>query len=54
MSGDPAALCGAQIYPEIWYESDVFDTYLAPNFVSLNGLFLAAADQEQAVLLAMT
>jgi hypothetical protein len=51
---DPAALMDADIYPGIWGEGDVFDTYLAPSLVALREFYLAAAQQSQAVLLALT
>jgi hypothetical protein len=51
---DAATLSAAQIYPDIWAEPDVFDSYLAPNFTRLRDLFLRASDAGQAVLLAIT
>lgn len=43
---DPAA----EIYPDIWDEGDVFDSYLAPNFERLKALYSHAAAQGSWVL----
>jgi Domain of unknown function (DUF1877) len=51
---DAAALAAADIYPGVWDESDVFDTYLGPYFETLREFYVAAADEGQAVLLAIT
>ncbi|MEV4702383.1 YfbM family protein [Actinoplanes sp. NPDC049316] len=48
---DAAALKEAEIYPGIWDEDDVLDTYLLPNFDKLRSFYLTAAGQHQAVLL---
>jgi hypothetical protein len=50
---DPAALLAAAIYPQVWDDDD-FETYLAPNFVSLRAFYLTAAERNQAVLLVIT
>lgn len=50
---DGPALEDAEVYPQIWDEEDVFDTYLAPNFTRLRDFYRAAADAGQAVLLAI-
>lgn len=50
---DGPTLDAAEVYPHIWDEEDVFDTYLAPNFTQLRTFYLAAADAGQAVLLAV-
>jgi Domain of unknown function (DUF1877) len=51
---DAAALTAADIYPGVWDEPDVFDAYLGPYFDSLRIFYIAAADEGQAVLLAIT
>ena len=51
---DPRAMAAADIYPEIWNGSDVFDSYLAPNFAALREFYRTAATNGQAVLLALT
>jgi hypothetical protein len=51
---DAATLTAAQIYPDIWEEPDVFDSYLAPNFARLREMFVRASAEGQAVLLAIT
>jgi hypothetical protein len=51
---DADAFTEAEIYPEIWDESDVLDTYLIPYFLELKAFYLAAADEGEAVLLAVT
>lgn len=47
---DPAAMDEAGIYPRIWDEEDVFDTYLVPNLVSLRDFYRSAAQANQAVI----
>lgn len=47
---DPVAMDAAEVYPQIWDEPDVFDTYLAPNFVSLRELYVRAASLGNAVV----
>jgi hypothetical protein len=44
------AMIAAEIYPVIWDEDDVFDTYLVPAFENLRDFYSAAADREQAVI----
>ncbi|UQU66563.1 YfbM family protein [Couchioplanes caeruleus] len=48
---DAAALEEAEIYPGIWDADDVFETYLGPNADQLRAFYLAAARENQAVLL---
>jgi hypothetical protein len=48
-----AALSAADIYPGVWDEPDVFDTYLGPYFETLRTFYVAAAGEGQAVLLAI-
>jgi hypothetical protein len=50
---DPAALLAEAIYPQVWDDED-FANYLLPNFLSLQEFYLAAAEDKQAVLLAVT
>ncbi|MFF5081861.1 YfbM family protein [Actinoplanes sp. NPDC000266] len=50
---DPSALSRAEIYPDAWDPTD-FDTYLEPNFTTLRDFYLAAAAENQAVLIAIT
>jgi hypothetical protein len=50
---DPAAMAAADVYPAIWSSSDEFD-YLVPHFTELRRFYRAAADNGQAVLLALT
>jgi hypothetical protein len=50
---DPSALLAEAIYPQVWDDDD-FVNYLAPNFLSLQAFYLAAAQDEQAVLLVIT
>jgi hypothetical protein len=50
---DPAALMDAVIYPQVW-DGDDFAAYILPNFISLRDFYLAAAQQNEAVLLAIT
>ncbi|WP_049788377.1 DUF1877 family protein [Isoptericola variabilis] len=50
---DPAALARAEIYPEIWDESDVFEAYLAPAFERLRSLYAHAAARGDWVLQAI-
>jgi hypothetical protein len=51
---DAAALSAADIYPGVWDEPDVFETYLGPYFEELRTFYMAAAQQGDAVLLAIT
>lgn len=47
---DPAAMEDAGIYPLIWDEDDVFDTYLAPAFENLRAFYSTAAQSGEAVI----
>jgi Domain of unknown function (DUF1877) len=51
---DPEAMEQADLYPAIWSESDVFDTYLLPYFAELSRFYQAAAVDGAAVLLVLT
>ena len=48
-SFESAALAEAEIYPEIWTEPDVFDSYLAPNLTALRAFYVGAAAENQAL-----
>jgi hypothetical protein len=50
---DPAALLAEAIYPQVWDDED-FANYLLPYFLSLQAFYVAAAEEKQAVLLAIT
>jgi hypothetical protein len=50
---DVAALLAEAIYPQVWDDED-FAIYLLPNFLGLQAFYVAAADEKQAVLLAIT
>ena len=47
---DPAAMEANEVYPSIWDEDDVFDTYLAPAFEGLRAFYSAAAASNEAVI----
>lgn len=47
---DGPAMEAAGVYPSIWDEPDVFETYLAPAFESLREFYAAAADAGEAVI----
>ncbi|MET7395495.1 YfbM family protein [Dactylosporangium sp. NPDC005572] len=52
---DVSAMVAADIYPNVWADgADAFDSFLAPNFASLQEFYRAAAANNQAVLLAIT
>jgi hypothetical protein len=51
---DPNALSDAEVYPDIWDEEDVFDTYLLPNFENLKALYSHAAAEGRWVLQTLT
>jgi hypothetical protein len=51
---DPQTFMAQDIYPSIWDEADVFETFLAPCFIELRDFYRAAAANHQAVLLAIT
>ena len=44
------AMASADIYPMIWDEDDVFDSYLAPAYDRLRTFYTAAAAANQAVI----
>jgi len=50
---DPAALADADIYPGFWADI-TFDSYVLPYLAALREFYLAAAAENQAVLLALT
>ena len=47
---DARAMESAEIYPMIWDEDDVFDSYLAPAYERLRKFYAAAAAADQAVI----
>ncbi len=47
---DPSAMDDAGVYPSIWDEPDVFDSYLAPAFANLRTFYSAAAQSGEAVI----
>lgn len=47
---DAAAMTQAGIYPSIWDEEDVFDSYLAPAYQDLRAFYSAASDAGEAVI----
>jgi hypothetical protein len=47
---DPGAMEDAGVYPSIWDEDDVFDTYLMPAFESLRTFYAAAALARESVI----
>ena len=47
---NPPAMDDAGVYPAIWHETDVFDTYLAPAFDRLRTFYSAAARSGEAVI----
>ncbi|WP_433006915.1 YfbM family protein [Kribbella sp. CA-294648] len=51
---DPDALSEAEVYPDIWDEADVFDSYLLPNFETLKALYTHAAADGRWVLQTLT
>jgi hypothetical protein len=51
---DAAAMTAADLYPSIWDEPDVFDTYLRPNYEALRAFYSRAAADGRAVLQAIT
>jgi hypothetical protein len=50
----PEAMAQADLYPAIWSENDVFETYLMPYVAELSRFYQAAANAGEAVLLALT
>ncbi len=50
---DLAAMDRAGLYPQIWDEEDVFDTYLAPYYAGLRDFYRTAAERDSAVLLSI-
>jgi hypothetical protein len=47
---DPSAMDAAKVYPSIWGEDDVFDTYLAPAFEGLRAFYSAAVAANEAII----
>lgn len=47
---DSSAMEDADVYPSIWDEEDVFDTYLAPAFENLRTFYSAAAQDGESVI----
>lgn len=47
---DLTAMSDAELYPDIWDETDVFDEYLAPSYDQLRSFYMDAADAEHAVI----
>lgn len=47
---DRAAMDAADIYPQIWDEEDVFETYLGPNYEALRDFYADAAAAGDAIL----
>lgn len=50
---DAKAMEAAEVYPMIWDEADVFDSYLAPLYEDLRGFYAAAAAADEAVIQAI-
>ena len=50
---DLAAMDAEGLYPSIWDEDDVYETYLGPNYAALREFYLEAARDGAAVLLAI-
>jgi hypothetical protein len=47
---DPVAMTQDDVYPLIWDEEDVFETYLAPAFARLREFYAAASAADEAVI----
>lgn len=47
---DARAMEAAEVYPMIWDEGDVFDSYLAPAYDRLRDFYSAAATADEAVI----
>jgi hypothetical protein len=47
---DAQAMEAAEVYPMIWDEDDVFDSYLAPAYDRLRDFYSAAATADEAVI----
>jgi len=47
---DPQAMEAAEVYPSIWDEADVFDSYLGPLYEDLREFYAAAAAADEAVI----
>lgn len=50
---DRSAMAAAELYPMIWDEDDVFETYLAPSYDKLRSFYLDAAAAGSWVLLSI-
>ena len=51
---DAGAMEAAEVYPMIWDEAEVFDSYLAPLYESLREFYSAAGEADEAVIQAIT
>jgi hypothetical protein len=47
---DPTAMNAAEVYPQIWDDTEVFDTYLAPHFLRLKEFYARAAAFDNVVV----
>ena len=47
---DAVAMDEAGLYPSIWDEEDLFDTYLGPAYERLRAFYSAAAGSGEAVI----
>ena len=47
---DRAAMSRDEVYPMIWDEEDIFESYLAPAFAQLRDFYAAAAAADEAVI----
>ena len=47
---DPVAMSGDQVYPGIWHEAEVFESYLLPAFLRLREFYATAAAADEAVI----
>jgi len=43
-------MAAADVYPSIWAEDDVFDTFIAPAFEDLRDFYSAAIAANEAVI----
>jgi Domain of unknown function (DUF1877) len=51
---DRSAMLAAGVYPQIWDEEDIFDSYLEPSYVMLRDFYARAASHGDAVLALVT
>ena len=47
---DPLAMSRDEVYPTIWDEADIFETYLGPAFTQLRSFYIDAAEANEAVI----